>query len=258
MSQIERDSVGGQIPTTLRLLAVLEFVAARGVPVKAGEVIDYLGLPKPTVHRLLNTAEEEGFLQRALDGRSYGAGPRMRRLAVDTMSSEHLRTARLAVMNWVAEELGETCNLAVPDREGMTYLDRVETKWPLRIQLPIGTQVPFHCTASGKIYLSTLRKPTLDGYLSSAKLKAHSPKTKTDPDALRSDLEAIRGRGYSTDDEEFMVGMVAIAVPIRSHDGRLMATLAVHAPIQRRTLPDLIESLPVMNEAARKLASLHD
>ena len=132
-----------QIPTNMRLLLILEEVTRRGVAVRPSELVEALGLPKPTIHRLLHTAETEGFLQRGLDGRSYGPGPRLRRLAVNTMSSEHLRTARLAILKRAAETIGETCNLATPDREGMTYLDRVETKWPLRIQLPIGTQVPF-------------------------------------------------------------------------------------------------------------------
>ena len=47
---------------------------------------------------------------------------------------------------------------ALPDREAMVYIERVQTEWPLRIQLPIGTRVPFHCTASGKMYLSTLER----------------------------------------------------------------------------------------------------
>lgn len=64
-----------QIPTNLRLLMVMEEVAKRGVAVKPTDLIDALGLPKPTVHRLLQTAEAEGFLQRDLDGRSYGPGP---------------------------------------------------------------------------------------------------------------------------------------------------------------------------------------
>ena len=141
----------GQIPTNLRVLVVLEEIARRGVAVKPAMLVEQFGLPKPTVHRILQTAEAEGFLQRDIDGRSYGPGPRLRALAVSTMSSEHLRTGRLTIMRGLAATLGETCNLATPDREGMTYLDRAETEWPLRIQLPVGTQVPFHCTASGKM-----------------------------------------------------------------------------------------------------------
>ncbi len=246
----------GQIPTNLRLLVLLEEVVRRGVAVKPAEMIEAMGLPKPTVHRLMQTAEAEGFLQRDLDGRAYGPGPRLRKLALNTMSSEHLRTARLSILKSVAEELGETCNLATPDREGMIYLDRVETKWPLRIQLPIGTQVPFHCTASGKMYLSTLKTSTLDAVLRARTLEAVTPKTCTDPDKLDAELAVISSRGYSTDDEEFIAGMVAVAVPVQDNRNRLIATLSVHAPAQRRSLQELMECLPNLKRAALELARL--
>jgi len=246
----------GQIPTNLRLLVLLEEVARRGVAVKPAEMIEAMGLPKPTVHRLMQTAEAEGFLQRDLDGRAYGPGPRLRQLALNTMSSEHLRTARLSILKSVAEDFGETCNLATPDREGMIYLDRVETKWPLRIQLPIGTEVPFHCTASGKMYLSTLKNSALEAVLRARPLSSMTQQTRTDPDALFGELELIRSRGYSTDDEEFIAGMVAVAVPVRDARGRLQATLSIHAPVQRRSLEDLIGFLPSLQKAAQDLADL--
>ena len=246
-----------QIPTNLRLLLVLEEVALYGRAVKPMELVEKLGLPKPTIHRLLQTAETEGFLQRDLDGRSYGPGPRLRGLAAHTMSAEHLRTARLAILKSVADEIGETCNLATPDREGMTYLDRVETKWPLRIQLPIGTQVPFHCTASGKMYLSTLRKGTFQTVTTARPLEKMTEKTLVTPEALGKEIALTAARGYSVDDQEFMAGMVAIAVPVLDDESRLMATLSLHSPVVRCSLDGLIEYLPTLYDAARKLSVLH-
>jgi IclR family acetate operon transcriptional repressor len=246
-----------QIPTNLRLLLVVEEIAKAGTPLKPMQLSAALGLPKPTIHRLLQTAEAEGFLQRDLDGRSSGPGLRLRQIAVHTMSSERLRTGRLAILKAVAEEIGETCNLATPDREGMTYLDRVETKWPLRIQLPIGTQVPFHCTASGKMYLSTLRDSTLEAVLNSRSLEGLTEKTIITSDALRAELAETRKRGYSQDDEEFMLGMTAVAVPVIDSTGRLMATLSVHAPGQRHSIANLIQFLPNLKDAAGKLSDLH-
>lgn len=246
-----------QIPTNLRLLLVMEEVAKRGVAVKPADLIDALGLPKPTVHRLLQTAESEGFLQRDLDGRSFGPGPRLRALAVSTVSSEHLRTARLTIMRGLAEQIGETCNLATPDREGMTYLDRVETEWPLRIQLPIGTQVPFHCTASGKMYLSTLRPHILRSVLTGRPLDKRTERTLTDLDALQVELELTRTRGYSTDNEEFMTGMAALAVPVKDAQGKLLATLSVHAPVQRSGLVEMMDWLPALRQCSAELTQLH-
>ncbi|PUB18513.1 IclR family transcriptional regulator [Yoonia sediminilitoris] len=246
----------GQIPTNLRLLLLLEHVARAGVPVTPSAVNEQMGLPKPTIHRLFSTAEAEGFLQRDIDGRSYSPGRRMRRLAIETLSAERVRAVRLVVLRAVAKKVGETCNIAIPEREGMYYLDRVETHWPLRIQLPIGTEVPFHCTASGKMYLSSLRPSYLDRYLGNYALEKMTDKTLTQPDQLREEINKTRAQGYGTDDEEFMAGMTAIAVPILDGQGRLVSTLSIHAPRQRQSIEQLISYLHTLREAAAELAAI--
>ncbi|OSQ53447.1 IclR family transcriptional regulator [Marivita geojedonensis] len=246
----------GQIPTNLRLLLVIEEVARAGVPVSPAALGEALDLPKPTIHRLLTTAEEEGFLQRDIDGRSYGPGRRLRKLAGNTLSSQRLRTERLIIMQALAGEVGETCNLAAPGRYGMVYLDRVETHWPLRIQLPVGTQVPFHCTASGKMYLSSLRADKLKRLLSWLELKPSTKKSISGKQDLLDELAATRARGYSTDNEEFMDDMVAIACPIRDTEGRLLTTLSIHAPRQRHDLESLSKMVPQVRQAASRLESL--
>ena len=255
MKDTEKENTG-QIPTNLRLLMLLEEVAKAGVPVTPSTVNEVMGLPKPTIHRLFATAEAEGFLQRDLDGRSYSPGRRLRRLSINTLSSERVRTVRLAILKSLALRVGETCNLAIPERDGMFYLDRVETHWPLRIQLPVGTQVPFHCTASGKMYLSTLRPDYLERFLKNHALDKQTERTITDPAKLQQELELTRERGYATDDEEFMPGMTAIAVPILDDRGRLLSTLSIHAPEQRSHLPDLVEYLGLLQDAAAELAAI--
>ncbi len=242
------------IPTNLRLLLLLEEIARVGVPLTPTAANEVLRLPKPTVHRLFHRLEEEGFLQRDIDGRSYAAGRRLRKMSVNVLSSSRVRTVRLAVLNALTEDVGETCNIATPDRDGMVYLDRVETKWPLRIQLPIGTTVPFHCTASGKMYLSTLAPHLLAKYLSAANLEAQTDMTLTDPKALQQEIETIRAQGYSTDKEEFMEGMVAIAVPIFDDLGRLMSTLSIHVPTLRVSVQDLVGHLDRLKSAAADLS----
>lgn len=244
------------IPTNLRLLLLLEEIARVGVPTTPTAANEILGLPKPTVHRLFHTLEEEGFLQRDIDGRSYAPGARLRKLSVNVLSSSRVRMVRLTILNALAEEIGETCNIAAPERHSMIYLDRVETKWPLRIQLPVGTTVPFHCTASGKMYLSTLLPKHLDRYLETISLDAHTDRTIVDPETLREELMAIRERNYSTDDQEFMEGMVAIAVPILDDQGRLMSTLSVHVPELRVSLDDLKSYLPRLHHASQQLSAL--
>ncbi len=251
-----RNTEDKAIPTNLRLLLLLEELAKIGVPVNPTTANESLGLPKPTVHRLFQTLEAEGFLQRDLDGRSYGPGRRLRRMAVDVLSSSRVRVVRLQVLTALADEIGETCNIATPDRDAMIYLDRIETKWPLRIQLPIGTSVPFHCTASGKMYLASLPPRHIERFLASAKLEQQTSRTLSDRAALAREIAEIAKRGYATDNEEFMDGMVALAVPILGDQNRLVSTLSVHAPAQRLPIEELIGYLDRLQEAAASLSDL--
>ena len=180
----------------------------------------------------------------------------MRTLATGILSSLRVRTARLAVIGALAEEIGETCNLAIPDREAMIYLDRVETKWPLRFQLPVGSHVPFYCTASGKMYLSTLNESHLQRYVGAAKLDGRTPKTITDRAQLLEEIARVRADGYSRDNEEFLEGMVALAVPVMESRGRMLSTLSFHAPTQRMTIETATQHLPRLRAAADELSKL--
>ena len=245
-----------EIPINLRLLIILEEMAEAGVPVTPTEVNRVLNLPKPTIHRLFTTLEDVGFIQREIDGRAYSPGRRMRKLASEIISSQRIRMARTAILRRLADEIGETCNIAMPDRDEMIYVDRVETKWPLRIQLPIGSSVPFYCTASGKLYLSTLDDEHLSGFLRATCLETRTTATITNPERLIEVVREIRDAGYATDNEEFMEGMIAVAVPIKSQNGRLVTTLSFHAPVQRLSLPMALEHVETLKSAASDLSQL--
>lgn len=244
------------IPTNLRLLMVLEEVARAGVPVTPTDVNANLELPKPTIHRLFAKLEEERFLQRDLDGRTYSPGPRLRTFAASILSSLRIRTARQAILRRLSREIGETCNIALPDRDAMLYLERVETEWPLRIQLPQGTRVPFHCTASGKMYLGSLAPNHLRRYLNATTLTQETETTITDRGALMAELTEIARNGFALDRAEFMQDMIALAVPIVEGNGRLMATLSFHAPTQRFDIDRALTHLDALRDAASELSLL--
>jgi DNA-binding IclR family transcriptional regulator len=106
------------------------------------------------------------------------------------------------------------------------------------------------------MYLSSLEPRMLAKFLSSATLASKTDQTQTHPADLQAAIETIRQRDYSTDDQEFMDGMVAIAVPIRDNLGRLMSTLSVHAPIQRVSIADLEGNLSRLRSAASDLSEI--
>lgn len=246
----------GTIPSNLRLLTVIEEIAKAGVPVTPTDINAVLGLPKPTIHRLFATLEAEGFLQRDIDGRTYSPGLRLRVLSTGVLSSVRIRTARLTILRQLSTRIGETCNIALPDRDAMVYLERVETEWPLRIQLAVGTRVPFYCTASGKMHLASLHAKHRKSVVHSVKLAPVTSNTITDSALLLDELQLIADRGYSTDREEFMDGMIAVAVPILDANLRLVSTLSFHAPTQRFSIEQAVDYVPLLQEASAQLSDL--
>ncbi len=243
-------------PPGQRRLSILEVLTAAGYPMTPTDINESLGLPKPTVHRLCNELHLDGYLTKDIDGRRYLPGARLRNIAAGVLSFAPLAQLRHTILQRVSDQVGETCNITLPDSEGMIYLDRVETHWPIRIELPVGGHVPFYCTASGKLYLSTLRRSQQRRLIDSLKLDRHAPNTITDKEELLAALEVIRKNRLGVDNEEFVEGMVAIAVPVENDRGDFMATLAIHAPVQRMNLDKAMGHVELLRGAAKELYSV--
>ncbi len=245
-----------RIPTNLRMLLIIEAMAKAGRPVTPTEINAEIGLPKQTIHRLCTTLIEAGFLIRDVDARRLRPTGRLRAISSGLMAASRSHAAQRKVLQTLSSSVGETCNLVAAEEEGMFYIDRVETQWPLRIQLPVGSHVPFHCTASGKMFLASLPDRQLSSMLAVLTLEAHARNTITDPVDLRRELIEIRKRGYSVDNEEFMAGMIALAAPIRDPGGRFHAAIAFHAPTQRMALSEAMQHLDLLFDAAARIEAL--
>jgi len=237
----------------LRVYRIVEFVTASPRPVSYADISEELALAKPTAHRLCELLIDQAILQRGLDGKTFLPGPRLKSLALHVMGGTTLVTERQLVLHSLSRRTGETCNLTVPDGTSVLYLDRVETEWPLRIAFPVGSRVPLHCTASGKLYLSQMATRDRRRLLGALVLEACTPNTITDAAHLAEELALTRERQYGIDKEEFLDGMVAIAVPVRDPEGRTCATIAIHGPTQRFTIDRAIGHLPLMRDAAASL-----
>lgn len=247
------DSTNATSSPSLRNLQILEVLGREGRALTPTELNASLNLPKPTIHRLISHLEEQGFLIRDTDGRSYLPGPRYREMALGAMQAYlgHLPSREVLIL--LNEKIGETCNLSIPDGDAMIYIDRVETKWPLRIALKVGSRVPLHATSAGKVGLSMLPSDIFTKYLSAGRKHAFTQRTIADPKQLELEIEHVRKQGFSTDNEEFVEGMIAVAVPVLDYQQTFRATLSFHAPVQRLKLNDALHHITVMREAAAQL-----
>ena len=148
-------AINGDTPT-MRLFSLLEVIASRDQLYSLQGLVEETGLPKPTLHRMLQQLEAGGLLQREGDGRHYSTGVRLRRLAENLLLNNSFHGAQHAVLRRLVEEVGESCNLTALAGDEVVYLDRVETAAPLRFYLHPGSRVPAHCSASGKMFLAQM------------------------------------------------------------------------------------------------------
>lgn len=237
-----------------KALKVLEAVADQPQPVGLPDLTMRLGLPRQTLHRILQQLEENGLVTRDPIRDRFSVGARLSHLALVALRSANQGAAVKAVLQDLVDDIRETSNVGVLDGLELIYLERIECDWPLRIHLTAGSRVPAYCTSGGKVLLAHLPTDLRARLLRAVKLKAYTPNTITRPARLEREFALIRERGYALNDQEFSLGIVGMAVPILDEGGRPLASLAIHAPAARLSLADLERHLPKLQAAAKRLA----
>ncbi|QHQ35764.1 IclR family transcriptional regulator [Algicella marina] len=241
------------LPPNLRTIRILELLAQSAGPMTGPQIQAAMNLSKQTVHRLCRTLECEGYIMSAAGARGWVPTQRSVAMGQGMLANGRFHCARHQILKGVSTAVGETVNFVVPEDRGMFYLDRVEADWPFRIQLPVGSHVPFHCTASGKVYLASLPANVRKAFVQGLELKGHTERTHTQTSTLLAELDDILKAGYALDREEFITGMVAIAVPVTDGLGRFLAALATHGPVQRISVARAETQFETMREAAERL-----
>ena len=209
------------------------------------EIAQATGLHKATAHRLIMTLLNCGFLERTPNGERFRLGLRLVELGLGALRRLDFRQAAFPYMEQLVERFNETCDLGIFDRGRVLYVEVVHSEHSLTVAARVGRHLPVHCTASGRVLLAFLPPEVVEPILS-APLPAYTEKTITLPSRLREELETTRQRGYGLDDEEFEVGVRAIAVPIRDIDGNLIAAMSMLGPSNRLTperIPEIAEAL---------------
>lgn len=251
----EASAAGGDTPS-MRLFALLEVVASSHQLLSLQGLVEETGWPKPTVHRMLQQMEAAGLLVRHNGGRHYSTGARLRRLAESLLLNDAHHGARHAVLRDLVDEIGESCNITALSGDEVVYLDRVETPEPLRFHLHAGSRVPVHASASGKMILSQMRPAQRRQLLAHAPLRRYTSKTVTDLQELEDELRRVRRDGFAVDDEEFLPGLVCVAVLVPTSTGRSNVCVAAQAPVVRLTPDKALALLPALQRAAAAIGDI--
>lgn len=222
---------GGRVQALERAIALLNAVAGsapKGQPV--AELAAACGLNRATAWRLLATLEHHALVERDPLTNRYTIGPGITSMA-STAGLEGLIRRSHDVLERLCEETGETANLAVAQRLGLTYVDEVTPPVVLTARW-LGRQVPIHATSAGKALLAWLPNEEVEGMLASP-LAEFTETTRTDRDALYAELAAVRERGYSVSVGELEPQVYGVAAPVLDAWRRPVAIVSVWGPRDR-------------------------
>lgn len=230
----------GRVQSLDRAAALLNAVSA-GSPEgrSVAELAAECGLNRATAWRLLATLEHHAMVERDPGSNRYGIGFAIARMAT-TAGVEGLIRRSHDVLEQLCRDTGETANLAVAQRLGLTYVDEVIPPVVLTARW-LGQRVPIHATSAGKAYLAWLPDAEIDATLA-APLPGYTETTRTDRAALRAELAEVRAQGYGVSVGELETHVYGVSAPVLDNRERPFAVVSIWGPqnrVPRGRFPEL-------------------
>lgn len=190
------------------------------------EIRHLIQLPKSTTHRLISSLVREGFLTRNPKNRKYRLGLTILKLGGVIFSHRELYNEAVPIAKKLSKSLDETTHICFIENKEVTYLFRIESNNPDRLLTQIGRKNPIHCTSEGLCIIAFQSKRIIDRFIHSPHY-AYTPKTLTEPDALRNCLKQIRKDGYFVAEDMYYENYTSIAAPIRDYTGLVVSSLSI-------------------------------
>ena len=237
-----------------RGMAVIQIFSRERPALTLSEVARLTGITRATARRILLTLVELGHVRS--DGRLFSLTPRVLSLGWAYLSSLNLSEFAQPLMAALAEQTGETCAIATLDPPDIVYVARVPTRSIITISLGVGSRLPAHPTALGRVLLADLPERELDRYLEETPLERLTENTITDPDELRAVLARVRSQGWALADQEYEIGLRSIAAPIRRAPCGTIAAINVSSASPRASVARFLdEFLPLLLRTAEAISA---
>ncbi|WP_432283566.1 IclR family transcriptional regulator [Aminobacter sp. BA135] len=245
----------GSVQSLDRALRILAIVA-HSDGLSLSEISAASDLAAATAYRMLTTLQNHGMVEFDSDGQLWSIGVETYRMGAAFLRRRKLVDRARAVMQELMEKTGETANLGVAEDDCVVFVSQVETHQAIRAFFRPGTRSPFHASGIGKAVLAHLDRERVNAIVRKAGLDAYTERTLSEPALLARDLEKIRSRGWSVDDEERYPGMRCIAAAVFNEFGEPIGGVSVSGPTVRVTSERLGEIGPIVRDAAAELTRM--
>jgi DNA-binding IclR family transcriptional regulator len=242
------------VPSLERGLTILEILAKSRAGLSLSQVTRQLALPKSSVHCLLRTFENAGYVYKDAACGKYRVSLSICDLARQALQGISLRDQAKQHLRRLAETTGLTVHMAVLEQGSCVLIEKVTPPGVSRTATWIGKQLAVHCTAVGKALLAYLPESDAEQLISDQGLIRYNDNTICSIRQLKQELQIIRLRGYALDDEEEEIGVRCLGAPIFNANCDVIAALSVvgHAnQLSEDTLPHLHREVV---EAAKRVS----
>ncbi len=240
-----------------RTFQLLQLLGEQGKSVGVLHLSEQLHLPASTLHRLLSTLVEHGFVVQEADSRHYRLGPAVLRLAQQYLRENPLVSVAQHHLDSLCLTTGETTFLTVLLGDDAVCMATAESPRHLRFFMRVGQRMPYHAAASARAILAYQPESEVERLLRREGLEPFTQSTHRTVDDVMQELRSIRGRGFAICDEELERGVTAIAAPVRDASADVVASVAVVGPSERLQEERRTEILgPVLETTTRISESL--
>jgi len=220
------------------------------------ELSKRLKLHKNNVFRLLATLEFRGYIEQNKMSENYRLGLKSLELGQTFIKKMGLLHQAKPVLDSLVEACNETSYVAIFKDGYIVYLDVVETHLTVRVVSRVGTRLPAHCTAAGKVHMAFMSEEELLSVLPAKELLPHTPHSITDREVFKKELQKVAEQGFALDNEELDLGVRCVAAPIRDYTRRIVGALSLSGPSTRFSDERLNQELtPLVVRAAEELST---
>lgn len=212
-----------------------------------------LSLPYSTTYRILETLVAERFVRELDGGRAYGVSARAFEVGSAYVTNDSIQESARPVMRELAEQLGETVNLAVLDGKEAVYIYQIEGRHIMRAFTKVGARAPLYCSGVGKALLAWRPEDEVRSLLGNEPLEKYTPKTHETIDGLIRELAVVRREGYAVDNEERELGVRCVTAPVCAHSGEIVGAISISAPSSRLGVQDVPAVSKIVRGAAQRI-----
>jgi IclR family pca regulon transcriptional regulator len=247
-----REARGDSVGAFLKGLRVLEAFGADRERLSIAEAAARAGCDRATARRCLLTLVEGGYATH--DGKWFALTTRALRLGLGALAAMPLPQVIQPVLDGLSEAVGHSASAAILDGAEIVYVARAAQRKVMSISLMPGSRLPAPSTSMGRVLLAALPEAEAWAVVRAADLRARTPRTLTDPDAVMAKVAEARAQGFAAIDQEVEEGLRSLAVPVVTRGGRTVAAMNLGLGVVHPDLAALVaELLPPMRAAQAAL-----